>query len=418
MEKDLSKLSNSEIKKIQQTLVDLGHLDPYWIDAKGNKRTSVDGMAGWRTKQAYEKWQKAEKTMFTDTFPTDYVSQTSAGYQTDFPAQFVQIPMKPGETREKGHKNPSTWDNVKDFFAAPYKEESTPIGLYSFGSAPKSIVEESIQSNQIPELIRGQNEAEVTKYLIDSGFATQEDAKGGWGPKMQANYERALSIIEPLSLGEYLYRSGSVGFRRRLDNAASVIGNMIHGFLFPKSENATLSEGGRRQLIGASLENNNAIDDNIHERLGGISKQSGDEFREQSSIWDYINQAMDAPYHNIYGQTAVTSNDGGKTFFVGADANNPDAYTFNNQWRGDKVIKEFEDGEGTGSFWDAIREFRNARKSGASWKAAFESGASVRGTDVQANNRTNHITSEDRLKYEQEYQDYLNLSPENERNLI
>lgn len=101
---------------------------------------------------------------------------------------------------------------------------------------------------------------------------------------MQANYERALSIIEPLSLGEYLYRSGSVGFRRRLDNAASVIGNMIHGFLFPKSENATLSEGGRRQLIGASLENNNAIDDNIHERLGGISKQSGDEFREQSSI--------------------------------------------------------------------------------------------------------------------------------------
>lgn len=46
--------------------------------------------------------------MFTDTFPTDYVSQTSAGYQTDFPAQFVQIPMKPGETREKGHKNPST----------------------------------------------------------------------------------------------------------------------------------------------------------------------------------------------------------------------------------------------------------------------------------------------------------------------
>lgn len=40
---------------------------------------------------------------------------------------------------------------------------------------------------------------------------------------------------------------------------------------------------------------------------------------------------MDAPYHNIYGQTAVTSNDGGKTFFVGADANNPDAYTFNNQ---------------------------------------------------------------------------------------
>lgn len=29
MEKDLSKLSNSEIKKIQQTLVDLGHLDPY-----------------------------------------------------------------------------------------------------------------------------------------------------------------------------------------------------------------------------------------------------------------------------------------------------------------------------------------------------------------------------------------------------
>lgn len=44
----------------------------------------------------------------------------------------------------------------------------------------------------MPELIRGQNEDEVTKYLINKGFATQEDAKGGWGPKMQANYERAL----------------------------------------------------------------------------------------------------------------------------------------------------------------------------------------------------------------------------------
>lgn len=93
-----------------------------------------------------------------------------------------------------------------------------------------------------------------------------------------------VSIFEPLSFGEYMYRSGSTGLFRRLDNLGSVVGNMLYGYLFPKGENAGLSEGGRRQLIGASLVNNNSIDDNVHKQLGGIQKQSGDEFREKASI--------------------------------------------------------------------------------------------------------------------------------------
>lgn len=39
---------------------------------------------------------------------------------------------------------------------------------------------------------------------------------------------------------------------------------------------------------------------------------------------------MDAPYHNIFGQTTNPSNNG-EIFSVSFDEDNPDAYTFNNQ---------------------------------------------------------------------------------------
>ena len=105
---------------------------------------------------------------------------------------------------------------------------------------------------------------------------------------------------------------------------------MINGYINPHGDNAGLSEGGRRQLLGGSINENGGISDKSHKQFGA-SEESGKEFRTHSGFLDMINQAMDAPYHNVYGQSAVTTTDGGKTYFVGADHDNPDAYTFNNQ---------------------------------------------------------------------------------------
>ena len=153
--------------------------------------------------------------------------------------------------------------------------------------------------------------AAVQRYLIDNGYLTEEAARGGWGPKSQAAYDRMVSDghVPVMSFGEYMYRSGNTGLFRRLENLRSVAGNLAAAFGFPHGDHAFLSEGGRRQMVGAAYysspdeEHKYQISDKDHELLGGMVGHSGNEFRAKSSIWDYLKQAMDAPYHNIFGQT-------------------------------------------------------------------------------------------------------------------
>ena len=216
-----------------------------------------------------------------------------------------------------------------------------------------------------------------------------------------------------------IYRSGGTGFFRRVGNLAAVTGNLINGFISPKGSNAFLSEGARRQMLGAAIHPDSqdktgtkgSITDEDHLALGGIQEHSGEEFRRGSGFGDYLDQMMTAPYHNIFGQTAQTKQPDG-TYFVGANKDNPDAYTYNNYWNGNKVTKVYGNGEGTGSLIDAIKAFNEARKSKASIKAALETAASVRGVNVQAKEKgKNVVTLDDINNYYDEYKKYLSMSP-------
>lgn len=78
--------------------------------------------------------------------------------------------------------------------------------------------------------------AAVQRYLIDNGYLTEEAARGGWGPKSQAAYDRMTSNNENNS-----------GIRRlSLDEAreqysepnntglGSVVGRYLKHTLFPE----------------------------------------------------------------------------------------------------------------------------------------------------------------------------------------
>lgn len=163
-------------------------------------------------------------------------------------------------------------------------------------------------------------------------------------------------------------------------------------------------------MVGAAYHNKNGnITDSDHAAFSGLngSQHSGEEFRQQSSIGDYISQMMDSPYHNIFGQTTKALD---KT--TGTVSPNQDSYSFNNQWRGNKVTKVFKDGEGDGSLLDAWDEFKKAKESGASIKAAIESAASVRGVNVKHDNSSSKVDDKDMERYRKEYEKYVNSSPE------
>ena len=258
------------------------------------------------------------------------------------------------------------------------------------------------------------------------GPATREAAKAYYADKAAGIDRKALKAsqqtIQPatqenaapigdaefaLSFPEYLYASGAIGTGRRIDNVLASTGNLINGFINPHGSNAYLSEGARRQLLGASLrgfENRGSygVSDVEHQQLGGMSGHSGQEFREDDGFMKYLRQMADAPYHNIYGQSSSTFDPSTGMFSPGKDA-----YTFNNVWRGDKVVEVKDDGTGTGSLIDSYKQFVEARKSGASIKASIESAASVRGTDVKHDNRTSTVSQEDLEKYKKEYEKYL-----------
>ena len=225
-----------------------------------------------------------------------------------------------------------------------------------------------------------------------------------------------LEDVPTMSMGEYLYRSGSVGTGRRIGNVISVARNLVNGMINPDGNNASLSEGGRRQMVGATLAHHDrtgkyAINDTDHQLLGGMSGHSGTEFRQDSGnnqgsvgVSGYISQAANAPYHNIFGQSGYTSSSGERF------SPTEDGYTFNNVWDGDKA-RALKDGEGSMSLIDAIRAGYNAYKSGSGVKAAIETAASQRGVNVGAGKST-YVDEDDFQRYQDEYNNYINMSPE------
>ena len=233
---------------------------------------------------------------------------------------------------------------------------------------------------------------------------------------METETASTLEDVPTMSMGEYLYRSGSVGTGRRIGNVMSVARNLINGMINPDGNNASLSEGGRRQMVGATLAHHDrtgkyAINDTDHQLLGGMSGHSGTEFRQDSGdnqgsvgTSGYISQAANAPYHNIFGQSGYTSSSGERF------SPTEDGYTFNNVWDGDKA-RALKDGEGNMSLIDAIRAGFDAYKSGSGAKAAIETAASQRGVNVGAGKST-YVNEKDFQRYQDEYNKYLSMSPE------
>ena len=86
-----------------------------------------------------------------------------------------------------------------------------------------------------------------------------------------------------------------------------------------------------------------------------------------------------------------------------------DNYDFNNQWRGDKVIGIYDARKGTrgtGTFWDAINEFKESRAASTHLKPAMESAAAIRG--VNGTYRKSAIVSnKDMENYMEEYNRFL-----------
>ena len=254
-----------------------------------------------------------------------------------------------------------------------------------------------------------EREAERAAAMVE----LSNDANGGEGfiPELVANENPEL-----LGFPEYLYMSGQAGPLRRLGNSTAVLLNYANGMINPKGSNAWLSEGAKRQMVGASLAHydkhgNYGITDVEHEALGGMEGHSGIEFRRDSGKKDYMRQLADAPYHNIYGQSAVTFNPELGYFSPG-----PDSYTFNNVWTGNKVVDVVDDGAGEASLREAYDEYKRARESGASIKAAMESAASRRGVNVKAKKgRANTVDAKKFERYRKEYEEYINNEKKRQR---
>lgn len=346
-------MSRDQIRSIQQALIDSGFLDRTF-ESKFGTRNSADGYWGKRSQEALDAWKAQNEEKDFSQLGTGFMYNDARSY----------VPQQ--ETKQQ-----TVQPEQKRFLST----------IASYNPYPKAtpglptIVGEAIRRSQ------KQNTTEQPE-------------------------------VEPMSFEEYMYRSGSDGIFRKVGNVVSVVGNMINGLINPHGNNAWLSEGGRRQLVGAAGTGSSSVTDTDHKFYDAMKGHSGQEFREQTGIRGLISQAANAPYHNVFGQTAITTNDGGQSYSVSANEANPDAYTFNNVWRGNKVIEVKDDGSGTGSFWDALHELWDAKRSGASLKSAIESASSIRGTDVQPDRRSTVISNADMKKYWDEYNRYLNSSPE------
>ena len=209
------------------------------------------------------------------------------------------------------------------------------------------------------------------------------------------------------SFEEYMYHTGMMNGKPSLLTPLKRVVQGIHaGIQYPlglinPDRKVGLTEGGRRQMVAAAY-GDGAITDTDHQRLGYMQGHSGQEFRRDTSISDYFTQLMDSPYHNIFGQSSSVKHEDGYYPYN-------DNYDFNNQWRGDKVIGIYDARKGTrgtGTFWDAINEFKESRAASTQLKPAMESAAAIRG--VNGTYRKSAVVSnKDIENYMEEYNRFL-----------
>ena len=209
------------------------------------------------------------------------------------------------------------------------------------------------------------------------------------------------------SFEEYMYHTGMMNGKPSLFTPLKRVVQGIHaGIQYPlglinPDRKVGLTEGGRRQMVAAAY-GDGAITDTDHQRLGYMKGHSGKEFREDTSIPGYFTQLMDSPYHNVFGQSSSVKHEDGYYPYN-------DNYDFNNQWRGNKVIGIYDarkGTQGTGTFWDALKEFKESRAAGTKLKPAMESAAAIRG--VNGTYRKSAVVSnKDMENYMEEYNKFL-----------
>ena len=209
------------------------------------------------------------------------------------------------------------------------------------------------------------------------------------------------------SFEEYMYHTGMMNGKPSLFTPLKRVVQGIHvGIQYPlglinPDRKVGLTEGGRRQMVAAAY-GDGAITDTDHQRLGYMTGHSGKEFREKTSIPGYFTQLMNSPYHNVFGQSSSVKHEDGYYPYN-------DNYDFNNQWRGDKVIGIYDARKGTrgtGTFWDAINEFKESRAASTHLKPAMESAAAIRG--VNGTYRKSAVVSnKDMENYMEEYNKFL-----------
>lgn len=209
------------------------------------------------------------------------------------------------------------------------------------------------------------------------------------------------------SFEEYMYHTGMMNGKPSLFTPLKRVMQGIHaGMQYPlglinPDRKVGLTEGGRRQMVAAAY-GDGAITDTDHQRLGYMKGHSGKEFREDTSVPGYFTQLMDSPYHNVFGQSSSVKHEDGYYPYN-------DNYDFNNQWRGNKVIGIYDarkGTQGTGTFWDALKEFKESRAANTKLKPAMESAAAIRG--VNGTYRKSAVVSnEDMEDYMNEYNRFL-----------
>ena len=218
---------------------------------------------------------------------------------------------------------------------------------------------------------------------------------------------------------DWLYKSGGekAPLVRRINNFHNVAGNYIVGLLNPHGHTMfNLGEGTERQAVAASLYNlanggDGSITDSAHSALGGKHGDSGSSFHGQNSddkgffgkVFDQFVNAINLPYHNIYGQSAGTGFDKDGFYSRG------DNYTFNNVW-GKKpngkvgVVQELGDGEGDSSLYSSIKAGIEAKKAGVEGiQPIMETIAALRGVDTKRHSDVTNISTEQLNKWAREY---------------
>ena len=339
--------------------------------------------------------------------------------------------------KEDGNIGPKTKAAIEDYKAKTFKKEFKTAEDFQNGDT-KAIQQFLVDKGYLNKIasngktnidgIRGaRTNAAIQAYLNDLASKTSNSSVDS--PKSNI-FNRAIEIatslvspkrsdstIQPTtqstiqedlpSFEEYMYHTGMMNGKPSLFTPLKRVAQGIHaGIQYPlglinPDRKVGLTEGGRRQMVAAAY-GDGAITDTDHQRLGYMQGHSGQEFRKDTSTRDYFIQLMDSPYHNILGQSSYVKHEDGYYPYN-------DNYDFNNQWRGDKVIGIYDarkGTQGTGTFWDALKEFKESRIAGTKLKPAMESAAAIRG--VNGTYRKSAIVSNEDMKdYMEEYNRFL-----------